>query len=289
MSNYSIKDLETLSGIKAHTLRIWEQRYNIIEPKRSDTNIRSYDDDDLKKILNISLLNHNGFKISKIASMSAVDIHQSVLDVAQESLKYPDHVHHLMVSMMEMDETGFDKLITKCIQQFGLEKTMIHIVYPFFNKVGVLWQIGTISPYQEHFISNLIRQKIIVSIDAHTFKSNSDSKKYLLFLPETEMHEIGLLFAQYILKSRGYKVYYFGQTLPFDDLVEACQTCKPDYTFTVMTSLGVHDAETWIEKMATHIPNVTHVVTGNQDFSTHQQHKNIFIAKNAEAFIEFLG
>jgi DNA-binding transcriptional MerR regulator len=288
LSNYSIKDLETLSGIKAHTLRIWEQRYNIIEPKRSDTNIRSYDDDDLKKILNISLLNHNGFKISKIAGMSAIDINQSVLNVAQESLKYPDHVHNLMVSMMEMDENGFDKIISKCILQFGLEKTMIHVVYPFLNKLGLLWQIGTISPYQEHFISNLIRQKIIVSIDNQTFENNY-SKKYLLFLPESEMHEIGLLFANYILKSRGFKVYYFGQTLPFDDLLEACQTCKPDYTFTVMTSLGLQDTEMWIENIATHIPNVTHVVTGNQDFLANQTHKNIFFAKNAEAFIDFLG
>jgi len=288
LSNYSIKDLETLSGIKAHTLRIWEQRYNIIAPKRSDTNIRSYDDHDLKKILNISLLNHNGFKISKIASMSAIDINHNVLSVAQESLKYPDHVHNLMVSMMEMDELGFDKIISKSILQFGLEKTMIHIVYPFLNKVGLLWQIGTISPYQEHFISNLIRQKIIVSIDNQPFESKH-SKKYLLFLPDTEMHEIGLLFTNYILKSRGYKVYYFGQTLPFDDLLEACQTCKPDYTFTIITSLGLRDTETWVEKMATHIPNITHVVTGNQDFSAHQKHKNIFIAKNAEAFIHFLG
>jgi methanogenic corrinoid protein MtbC1 len=220
--------------------------------------------------------------------MSAIDINQSVLNVAQESLKYPDHVHNLMVSMMEMDENGFDKIISKCILQFGLEKTMIHVVYPFLNKLGLLWQIGTISPYQEHFISNLIRQKIIVSIDNQTFENNY-SKKYLLFLPESEMHEIGLLFANYILKSRGFKVYYFGQTLPFDDLLEACQTCKPDYTFTVMTSLGLQDTEMWIENIATHIPNVTHVVTGNQDFLANQTHKNIFFAKNAEAFIDFLG
>lgn len=288
MSSYSIKDLETLTGIKAHTLRIWEQRYNIIEPKRSDTNIRSYDDEDLKKILNISLLNQNGFKISKIASMTSLDINQNVLNVAQESLKYPDHVHSLMVSMMEIDEHGFEKIINRSIMQFGIENTMIRIVYPFFTKVGLLWQIGTIGIYQEHFISNLIRQKLIIAIDNHAIEK-PNAAKYLLFLPETEMHEIGLLFANYILKSRGYKVYYFGQTLPFDDLVEACHTCKPDYTFTVMTSLGLHDTELWIEKMATHIPNVTHVVSGSQDFLAHQKHKNIFIAKNAEAFIDFLG
>ena len=103
------------------------------------------------------------------------------------------------------------------------------------------------------------------------------------------MHEIGLLFATYILKSRGYKVYYFGQTLPFDDLIEACKTCNPDFTFTVMTSLGLNDAEIWIDKMATNMPNITHVVTGNDDFLANQKHKNIFIPKNAEAFIDFLG
>lgn len=287
MGNYSIKDLETLSGIKAHTLRIWELRYNIIEPKRTETNIRCYNDDDLKKILNISLLNQHGYKISKIAEMSMVDMNHKILDLSQETLKYPDHVHNLMVCMMEMDEIGFEKSISKCILQFGLEKTMIHIIYPFFNKVGLLWQIGTISPYQEHFISNLIRQKIIVAIDGQS-SSPESSTKYLLFLPDSELHEIGLLFSCYILKNRGFKVFYFGQSLPFEDLTLACKTCHPDCTFTIMTSLSVQDAELWTNRMATEIPNIKHIVSSHHLLPDHVRHQNIYIAKNVESFIQYL-
>jgi len=287
LGNYSIKDLETLSGIKAHTLRIWEQRYNIIEPKRTETNIRFYNDDDLKRILNISLLNQNGYKISKIASMSTVDINHKILDLSQDTLNYPDHVHNLMVSMMEMDELGFEKNISKCILQFGLEKTMIHIVYPFFNKVGLLWQIGTISPYQEHFISNLIRQKIIVAIDGQN-NTLVNPLKYLLFLPDSELHEIGLLFASYILKNRGFKVFYFGQSLPFEDLIEACKTSKPDCTFTIMTSLSLQEAELWTNRTANEIPDIKHIVSSHHLLPEHVRHPNIYISKSVESFIHYL-
>ncbi len=288
MSNYSIKDLETLSGIKAHTLRIWEQRYNIISPKRTDTNIRFYDDDDLKRILNISLLNQNGFKISKIAGMSTKEINDQVFSISSDALKYPEQVQALVLSMIDIDEERFDKIVTKCVMQFGLETTMIHIIYPFLNKVGVLWQIGTINPYQEHFISSLIRQKIIVAIDTidHDFKSNS--KRFLLYLPETELHEIGLLFATYILKSRGFRVFYFGQTLPYPEFQEACEYCKPDYTFTVITSLGVQEAKNLIEKKANEYPGILHFVAGYQLPESEIHHKNVFLAETVSDFIEYL-
>ena len=144
MSHYSIKDLETLSGIKAHTLRIWEQRYSIIAPKRTDTNIRFYNDEDLKKVLNISLLNQHGFKISKIANMSVVEMNKQVMSLAQESMPYPDQVQALVVTMMDLDEDRFERIVSKCIIQYGMERTMLHVIYPFLHKVGVLWQIGTI-------------------------------------------------------------------------------------------------------------------------------------------------
>ncbi len=287
MSNYSIKDLETLSGIKAHTLRIWEQRYNIIKPKRTDTNIRFYDDEDLKRILNISLLNQNGFKISKIADMSTLEINEKVFDLAQESLKYPDQVQALMMSMMEIDEDRFEKTISRSILQFGLEKTMIHIVYPFLNKVGLLWQIGTISPYQEHFVSNLIRQKIIVSIDSQT-NLISESKKFLLYLPESELHEIGLLFATYILKTRGHKVFYFGQTLPVEDLIQACKTCQPDCTFTIITSLAHQEILHLGENLGQNLPSTVHVISSNLIQKSDFQYQNMFVAESAQAFIDFL-
>src|SRR4028119_2082894 len=162
MSVYSIKDLEHLSGIKAHTLRIWEQRYNIIRPKRTDTNIRYYDDTDLKLVLNISLLKEHGFKISEIARMTMEDMSQEVLSLTDKNLRYSDQIQALTLSMIDLDEERFEKIMSTNALQVGFEQTMINIVYPFLIKIGVLWQTGAISPAQEHFISNLIRQKLTV-------------------------------------------------------------------------------------------------------------------------------
>lgn len=158
MRTYSIKDLEQLSGIKAHTLRIWEQRYNLLSPKRTETNIRYYDDEDLKLILNVALLNDNGFKISKIVSMDRPEMRDEVMHLTERSLTHDDQIHALTISMIEMDEERFDKILSINILKLGFEQTMMNIIYPFMSKIGVLWQTGAINPAQEHFISNLVRQ-----------------------------------------------------------------------------------------------------------------------------------
>ncbi|MBN3581625.1 MerR family transcriptional regulator [Algoriphagus aestuarii] len=235
MSTYSIKDLEQLSGIKAHTLRIWEQRYNLLNPKRTDTNIRYYDDSDLKLILNVALLNDNGFKISKIASMPAKLIREEVMKLTDRSLTHDDQIHALTICMIEMDEDRFDKILTTNIIKIGFEQTMLNIIYPFLAKIGVLWQTGAINPAQEHFISNLVRQKLIVAIDGQI--PSVTGKKFLLFLPEGELHEISLLFASYLIKSKGHKVIYLGQSTPKDDLDAVYDLLEPEYLLTVMTTL----------------------------------------------------
>lgn len=288
MSYYSIKDLETLSGIKAHTLRIWEQRYHIIQPKRTETNIRFYDDEDLKKILNISLLNQNGYKISKIADMSVVDMSEHILTLSQENHLYPDQIQTLVMCMIELDEERFEKIMWRCIQHFGMEDTMIHIVYPFLNKVGLLWQIGTINPYQEHFVSNLIRQKLITATDALMSVPATQAKKFLLFLPDGELHEIGLLFSSYVLKKRGFKVFYFGQSLPFQELKEACALCQPDYTFTVITSLGSEETKKLIEVTGHTFPNIHHFMTGYQVVGQNVAIKNVMLMASVQDFIDYV-
>lgn len=235
MSTYSIKDLEQLSGIKAHTLRIWEQRYNLLNPKRTDTNIRYYDDCDLKLILNVALLNDNGFKISKIASMAPELMREEVMKLTDRSLTHDDQIHALTICMIEMDEDRFDKVLTTNIIKIGFEQTMLNIIYPFLAKIGVLWQTGAINPAQEHFISNLVRQKLIVAIDGQI--PSVTGKKFLLFLPEGELHEISLLFASYLIKSKGHKVIYLGQSTPKDDLDAVYNLLEPEYLLTVMTTL----------------------------------------------------
>ena len=235
MSSYSIKDLEQLSGIKAHTLRIWEQRYNFISPKRTDTNIRYYNDRDLKLILNVSLLRENGYKISKIAEMEPQQMTQAVLSITEKSDNFPDQIHTLVLSMIDLDEERFEKILSTNILQNGFENTMLGIIFPFLNRIGVLWQTGSISPAHEHFISNLIRQKLIVAIDGCYVSSKEVKNKYLLFLPEGELHEISLLFCHYIIKSRKNKVVYLGQNVPLSDLASTYDTYQPDFLVGVLT------------------------------------------------------
>jgi DNA-binding transcriptional MerR regulator len=265
MSNYSIKDLEQLSGIKAHTLRIWEQRYDILKPDRTDTNIRTYDDNDLKLVLNISLLKEHGYKISEIAKMSSDEMSKEVILISEKHLNYPDQIHALTIAMLDLDEERFEKIISTNTLQFGFENMMINIIYPFLNRIGTLWITGSIGPAQEHFISNLIRQKLIVAIDGQLPSLRQGAKKYLLYLPEGEMHEISLLFANYIIRSRQNKVIYLGQNLPFNELIFACKIHKPDVIFTVITSApSQNEIQKYVYKLAKDFPDSKILLTGYQ-------------------------
>jgi MerR family transcriptional regulator, light-induced transcriptional regulator len=265
MSNYSIKDLEQLSGIKAHTLRIWEQRYNIISPKRTDTNIRTYDDSDLKLVLNIALLQEHDYKISKIAALSLEELSKSVMAISDKQLNYPDQIHALTIAMIDIDEDRFEKIMATNILQFGFENTMMNIIYPFLGRIGTLWITGSIGPAQEHFITNLIRQKIIVAIDGQSLKLGSTSKKYILYTPEGELHEIPLLFANYILRARNNKVVYLGQSMPFSELHSICEIHKPDFLFSVITSTpGQSEIQQYVNKLGNTFPEIKVLLTGYQ-------------------------
>ncbi len=263
MSTYSIKDLEQLSGIKAHTLRIWEQRYSLLQPKRTDTNIRFYDDDDLKLILNVALLNENGVKISKIASMAPNELREEVMRLTERSLTHDDQIHALTICMIEMDEERFDKILSTNILKLGFEQTMLNIIYPFMSKIGLLWQTGAINPAHEHFISNLVRQKLIVAIDGQI--TQGGGKKFLLFLPEGELHEISLLFASYLIKSKGHKVIYLGQSTPNDDLLSVFKLHQPDYLLTVITTSPSSEyVQDYVTALSERFTSAQILVTGYQ-------------------------
>lgn len=237
MSSYSIKDLEKLSGIKAHTLRIWEQRYNFLVPERTDTNIRLYNDEDLKLILNVSLLRKQGLKISHIAALSREQIAEKVLEITnQEQIKFNEQIHALSVAMIDLDEERFEKTMSTSILQHGFETTMLQVVFPFLKKIGILWQTGSIVPAQEHFITHLIRQKLIVAIDGCYVNPAKVKKKFVLFLPEGELHELTLLFSTFIIKCRNNQVIYLGQNVPLPDAKSTCERYKPDYVFTILTT-----------------------------------------------------
>lgn len=236
MLGYSIKDLERLSGIKAHTIRIWEKRYGIIDPKRTDTNIRLYDDEDLKRVLNIAILKENGYKISEIASFTNEQLSEQVLSFSANAKHYNTQVNNLILSMIELDDRKFDKIITNSTVKIGFEETILYVIYPFLEKIGVLWQIGSINAAQEHFVTNLLRQKLIVAIDGQMSGGNPEAKRFLLFLPETEYHEIGLLFYAYLVKKHGHKIIYLGQSVPFEDVIEVTKLKKPHTIVTSVTA-----------------------------------------------------
>ncbi len=289
MSIYSIKDLEQLSGIKAHTLRIWEQRYDFIKPKRTDTNIRYYDDQDLKLILNVSLLKDNGLKISKISRMHFSEMQKEVLKLTEKKLSYPEQIHALTLAMIDHDEDRFEKIMSTIILQIGFEDTIIKVIYPFLIKIGILWQTGVIFPSQEHFIANLIRQKMIVAIDGLYVPSNEYNKKYLLFLPEEELHELSLLFSSYLIKVRKNKVIYIGQKTPLEDLIKVYNSLKPDYMLTVLTTYPKSsEVQHYVDKLSETFHNNDILITGRQVVGQDiKERKNIHILNKLEDLIAF--
>jgi DNA-binding transcriptional MerR regulator len=235
MTKFTIKDLENLSGIKAHTIRIWEQRYSFLKPSRTDTNIRYYSNDDLKTILNISILNKYGYKISHINKMSVNDLQTRVAELNISGAQQEKIVNELIQLMVDLDIAGFEKLLDKQITANGIEKTIIKLIFPFFERIGILWQTGHINPAQEHLITNIIRQKLIVGID-QARPILKIKRSFLLFLPEREHHELGLLLAYYLLKKRGAEVFYIGANVPLKDLQFVADTKKPDYIYMHLTS-----------------------------------------------------
>jgi DNA-binding transcriptional MerR regulator len=228
MGAYKIKDLENLTGIKAHTIRIWEKRYGILKPERTDTQIRKYDDEELTLLLNISLLNKNGYKISRIADMSYDDIRNKISKNIENT---EDSFHEsLLLALIELNEGLFNETFQGIIDEIGLELTFKNHLIPFLEKIGVMWQLGTINPAQEHFVSNLIRQKLISEIDK--LPLNGSEKSALLFLPEHENHEISLLFYAYVLRKNKINTCYLGQLLPYDSLLKSIEKVKPSILVT---------------------------------------------------------
>lgn len=280
MAVYSIKDLERLSGIKAHTLRIWEQRYGILTPERSDTNIRTYSDEDLKKVLNISILNNKGFKISKIAGFGDFLIREKVLEVTETSSDAIIQIDSLVLAMIEMDEDRFEKSLSYNILRQGFDDTIQNIVFPFLQKVGILWQTNSINPAQEHFISNLIRQKLIVAIDGANQKVDATADKVLLYLPDQELHEISLLFANYTLKSKGLRTIYLGQSVPHENLNSVYNLHRPAHIVSVLTCpLLEGTAKEYIDRLSAEFSSSRILLSGFQVLSA-----EIALPENVKTF-----
>ncbi len=271
MQSYPIHELERLTGVKAHTIRIWEKRYGLVEPDRTDTNRRIYNGDQVRKLLNVVTLLSKGYKISKIAELTETQLHEEVLTDKtrwQGETLYIGYINELVKTMISFDETGFEHVFTTVAQRFGLYEAMVNVIYPFLKKIGVLWSVDKADPMQEHFATSIVKRKLMVAIDGLQPGTSTANKKFLLFLPEGELHEIGLLFANYIIKSKGYETLYLGQNVPDAHLEEFVRLLQPDYMLLFYIASGSK------ERVNAHI----------RELSKMSQHTQVLVTGNFELF-----
>jgi len=276
----------TLTSINAHTLRKWESRYSFLEPERTETNIRCYSDEQLKKLLNISILTRNGYRISKIDKMSDDEIHDLISNKLIND-NPDDEISALIISTLDMDEVAFDSVLKEHILKNGLLATMTQLIYPFLNQVGVLWGINKVMPAQEHFISNLIKKKIFSTIDLLPYpKKNAPS--ILMFLTENEHHEIALLVAYYIAREFGWRVYYLGQNVPTENIRQVIEETNPK----AMMSMFVTPTQVSIETKLQGILNQGNIplfVSGNPNILEDiKENKQIRYLSHPDDFINQL-
>ncbi|MEO8172149.1 MAG: MerR family transcriptional regulator [Sediminibacterium sp.] len=259
---FTIKDLENLSGIKAHTIRIWEQRYTFLTPQRTETNIRYYSNDELQKLLNVALLNKYGYKISHIDKMSGAEMNEKIVSLSQVEAQEEKVVNELISCMADIRMEEFEKILDAYIKTKGIEKSIIQILFPFLERIGILWLTDHINPAQEHMVSNIIRQKLIVGIDGIKCDRQS-SLSFLLFLPAGEHHELGLLFVHYLLKRKGVKVLYLGTNVPLKDVASVASLKNPDFLYTHLTSCCQNfDFERFLVNTHNRMPDRKLVISG---------------------------
>lgn len=268
MSIYSIRDLEKLTGVRKHTIRIWEQRYGLIEPRRTATNIRFYTDEDLRHLFNIALLNRNGFKISKLAKLSSAEIAHIVSGISEKNDNPNTQIDKLTLTMLYLDEAEFEQIFASHIQSIGFERTMGELIYPLLENLKALWMTRSISPAHEKFISHLIRRKMLCAIDAIPLKDYTrDSITFFLYLPESESQELTLLYMNYILRQRNHRVIYLGPATSLSDLKDACSTLKPNFVFTMLDApLSRQSVQHYIDHAAQSVNGAQILLTGAQVF-----------------------
>ena len=251
MSRYTIAELEKLTGIRAGTIRIWERRYWIIKPHRTDTNRRWYDDDDLMRIINISILYRHGYKISKIATMTGVEIASQVAMLSADTSDTGTQLDSLVVAMTSLNEKVINEILMRSIISIGFEGTFEMVVFPFLKRVGVMWQTGSVDVGAEHFMSNIFRKRLIVATDSLQPVSNNNSKRVLFFLPEGEWHELGLLFYAFIARKAGHEILYLGQSTPYNALADVIERWQPHLLITgSLTRLPFERPESYLSRLS---------------------------------------
>jgi DNA-binding transcriptional MerR regulator len=269
MSVYTIAQLSELTGIKPHTIRIWEKRYGLLEPTRTDGNIRRYDDSQLRRLINTVTLLNSGLKISMIAAYSETQINDLIIKKI-EGIASSDQIAEMLInqilsSALTYDEAGFEKAFSSAVLRFGVKSTYTKVIYPVLERTGFMWQSAAVNPCQEHFISNLIKRKLLTAIDSIPLNPRP-AKKWLLFLPEGEYHEIGLLMAYFLLRSAGYEVAYLGASVPYAHITQTAETYHPtDMLFFIVHNSPKKAIHDYLKKLGSDFQKIKIVVAGNHN------------------------
>lgn len=289
MNLFSISDIENLTHIKAHTLRIWEQRYGLCGGKRKDSMHRYYDGEDLKQILRIAWLYHNGYKISHIAYLSPEEIKNKALGLTESAGSYDIYLNRLMESSIDLDTQTFEENFNEAISTFGFENTMIQIGFPFLMKLGMFWLTGHVIPAQEHFASAIITQKICVAIDQlPPVSSSANKRRVLLFTPVGEYHEIPLLFMRYLLKKNGVPHTYMGRALSNDLLASYCYHHPiTEFYFHLITNLTHSDVNTYVQQLANTFIGQKIYCSGYSCQAIDNAPTNVQVLQSNEELLEF--
>jgi len=283
---FSIKDLENLSGIKAHTIRIWEKRYNVLEPMRTTTNIRLYDTSSLQKLLNITLLHRHGYKISQISKYPAEKIPLLVREIISEKSVRTHAINAFKMAMMNFDQTQFFNTYNTLLSEKSFREVFYEVFIPLMKELGLLWQSETITPAHEHFISNLIKQKLLINIDkVQILEPTNTDKIFVLFLPLNEIHQLGLMYINYEIISSGYRTIYLGESIPVENLkdlkkyftnivyityltVEPQKKAVNDYVKIIQQEILDHHSELWLIGLQTEYLEEKNLNTSTKKFQS---------------------
>ena len=261
---YFIRDIENLTGIKAYTLRVWEQRYDILETKRTDTNIRYYDNADLRFLISVGILNSNGIKISKIAGMTKDEVQLKARVFSESQIKNEGVMQSLGDAMLRFNEREFIRILHGFIDKSGMESTMFDIIFPFLKHLGILWLDGSVSIAHEHFVTNILKHQLYSAIGNLDVLKSANAKKYVLFVPNGENHSLSIIFAEYMLRVRGQKVFSLGESVPLEELHVIVKEVKPDVLFVSITNSNMNlIPEAYAKTLSNNWPNLNVLLTGN--------------------------
>ncbi len=290
MDAFTIKELENLSGIKAHTIRVWEQRYSFLKPQRTTTNIRYYTNEELKTVLNIALLNKYGYKISHINKMRPDELTEKLISLSNLQAQQERVINELLQYTIDMDIEKLEATLNQFVNTKGIDKVITQIIFPFLEKIGILWLANHVHPAQEHLVTNIVRQKLIAGIET-AFSPVYAPKTVLLYLPEGEYHELGILYIHYLLKCKGIKVLYLGANVPMKDLEFVYSVKKPDFIYTHLTTVASNfNFEKFLCFLGARFPPSTVIISGQIAFNYKKRIPNtVSICRSLPDVMDFIS